>query len=101
MTYRAGRRRRAASALAVAICLIVCAFAAAGSASAATQHWAGASQVSFGSSQAFTAESPGAFKIHWEDGSVAVDLGCSGTSTSGTVENPSGGGKGTIASSAY
>ncbi|HTR76172.1 MAG TPA: hypothetical protein VMH33_13035 [Solirubrobacterales bacterium] len=85
----------------VALALAVGVFAAAGSASAATQHWAGASQVPYGASQSFTVQTvpdEEEFQIIWEPGGARVEIACRTLSGAGTVGNSAGGTTGTIES---
>lgn len=80
----------------LAAALAFAALAAAGSASAATQHWAGASQVPYGSTQSFSSEAWAETSLTWELGGAQVGMACASPATSGNVENPSGGGSGAI-----
>ena len=88
--------------LVAAASLALCAFAFAGSATAATQHWAGSSQatakVPYGSSQEFSGEDTSNLEMKWDFGTAYVNIQCGGLSTSGTAENPTSEDAGTIGS---
>lgn len=73
------------------------AVAAAGSASAATQHWASSTQLPFGSSTEVSGEAPERETyLEFYVGSTEVEISCSGLSASGSLENPVSGGSGAL-----
>lgn len=83
--------------LALVAVLALSAIAAAGPASAATQHWyAGGSKLAQGVPTEVTGKAAGTFIFKWDFSGVEVEISCSEMSTAGTVENPSGGGAGTL-----
>jgi hypothetical protein len=70
-------------------------------ASAATQYWAssGESLVPYGNSQEFTGKATTTTLIDWNYSGVNVEFRCDSVATSGTVENPPGGGAGEFSAS--
>jgi hypothetical protein len=101
MILRISKRGGAGFALALALALALTVSVATGSSLAATQHWASASQVPYGSSQSFSGEATGAFWIQWYLDGAFAEIDCTTFSTSGTVENPAGGGSATIGSEPF
>ncbi|HTR73993.1 MAG TPA: hypothetical protein VMH33_01885 [Solirubrobacterales bacterium] len=97
MNHHALKTVRLALGLTV-IALAVGVFAAAGSAAAATQHWATATpaaQIAEGNSKSFTGQNFGNVEMNWKYGGSTIIMNCTKLSTSGTASNPTGGGSGT------
>ncbi len=102
MNSRTFKRAGLGLGLAMTAALALCVFASVGTAAAATQHWAGASQVPYGSSQEFSGEATGGFLVKWAyGGGGEVKIECNSLSTSGTVENPAGDGVATLESDSF
>jgi hypothetical protein len=87
--------------LATVAVFALCAFASVTSASAATQHWATSAQVPYGSPQSYSGKSAGTFVFTAEFSGAQMVFTCSGLSNSGKVENPSGGGAGTLTAETF
>lgn len=81
-----------------ALALAVGAIAAAGPAAAETQHWASApiEQIPPGGTQSFSSENVGQVTMRWYFTNSPLTMECSKLSDSGTVENPSPSGSGTL-----
>lgn len=78
--------------------LAFCALIGAGTAAAATQHWASSQPAPYGKSQAFTGKSVGLTMLTWKYGGGTIEIECGGSSASGSVENPSSGAAGKFSS---
>ena len=98
MTSNTLKRAGLRAGLAITAALALCAFASVGSASAATQHWGGATQVPYGSSQPYSGKATQNIRFKWEFSGVYSEIDCGSVSIPGHVENPAGGGAGTIKS---
>ncbi|HTR75286.1 MAG TPA: hypothetical protein VMH33_08515 [Solirubrobacterales bacterium] len=70
--------------------------AAAGPAMAATQHWATTAHLPSGSPQSFTAKADSPILLDWELGGARVSMECETVTSTGSVENQSGGSAGTM-----
>lgn len=90
MIPRTPKRARLKFGLAVAATLALSALAVAGSAAAATQHWASAHQVPSATPAEFTGKATGWSVFRWEPGGADIEFECNSLSTTGTVENPVG-----------
>lgn len=99
MRYQAIKKVRLALGL-TAVALAVGAVAAVGPAAAATQHWASASEVPFGNSQSFTGTG-GGYQMKVTFSGIEAEIECNSLATSGTAENPAGGGAGTLSGVSY
>jgi hypothetical protein len=92
------RRRKPLLWLSLAMASVaVMAAASSASAVAATQHWASSTQVPYGASQSFSGKAESNLSLNWKVAGVNVQMSCGSVTTSGTAENPSGGGAGTLA----
>lgn len=87
----------------VVVLIALGSIAAAASASAATQHWASSTQLSFGSATEVSgsAGAAGRFRLKFDLAGMEGEVACTSMSSSGSVENPSTGGSGTLVSEAF
>lgn len=103
MEYRTSLRRVLALGVAV-LGLLLSSFATTASASEGEPlHWAGGSRpaayfVSYGTQQLFTAENLTDYQLAWTESGASERIACTHLNTSGSVENPTGGGAGVIQS---